>query len=218
MEEGITLFKIPGVPEYVVMSWIVMLILICLTFALKKAMSVVPGGLQTTMETIFYGIFGLMEDIMGQKGKEYFPLFATLALFILTSNLIGLLPGFSSPTNNLNTTVACALVVFFSTHYVGIRKHGIKYIKHFLGPVIFIAPLMMVIEIISHLSRPLSLSVRLFGNIMGEDILLAIILVIFPYFAPLPIMGLSIFTSFVQAFIFVLLSVIYIAGAIEEAH
>ncbi|MFZ2417856.1 MAG: F0F1 ATP synthase subunit A, partial [Smithellaceae bacterium] len=154
----------------------------------------------------------------GEHGKKFFPLIATLGLFILTANLIGIIPGFESPTANINTNLAMALVVFFSTHVVGVITHGFKYVKQFLGPVWWLSPLMLPIELVSHLSRPLSLTFRLFGNIAGEDIVLLVVLLLVPLLVPLPIMFLMIFTSIVQALVFVLLSMMYIGGAMEEAH
>jgi len=142
-----------------------------------------------------------------------------LALFILLSNLLGLIPGFHSPTNNLNTTVACALVVFFSTHIIGMREQGpLRYLKHFTGPIWWLAPVMVPVEVIGHLARPISLSVRLFGNIFGEDAVLLILLSLVPLLIPLPIMVLAVFTSVVQTFIFVMLSTLYITGAQGTDH
>jgi len=141
-----------------------------------------------------------------------------LFIFILVCNLIGIIPGFEPPTANINTNLAMALVVFFSTHVVGIFTHGFKYIKQFLGPVWWLIPLMLPIEVISHLSRPLSLTFRLFGNIAGEDIVLLVVLMLVPFLVPLPIMVLMIFTSIVQALVFMLLAMMYIGGAMEEGH
>ena len=155
---------------------------------------------------------------MGPEGRPFFPLIATLGLYILTSNLLGLIPGFESPTSNLNTTVSMALVVFVMTHVVGIRIHGFKYVKHFLGPIWWLTPLMLVIELISHLARIISLSVRLFGNIMGEDKVLAVVVLLVPFLVPLPVFVLMIFTSFIQTIVFMLLAMMYIAGAMAEAH
>jgi F-type H+-transporting ATPase subunit a len=111
-----------------------------------------------------------------------------------------------------------ALCVFFMTHIVGVKLHGLKYFKQFLGPVWWLTPLMMPIEIISHLSRPISLSVRLFGNIMGEDIVLAVVLLLVPLLVPMPVLVLMIFTSVIQTLVFMLLAMMYIAGAMEEGH
>jgi len=170
------------------------------------------------MELIIDGINQGMISTMGEGGRRYFPLIGTLALFILVANLLGIIPGFESPTSNLNTTVSMALVVFVMTHVVGIRVHGFKYVKQFMGPVWWLTPIMMPIEIVSHLSRPLSLSVRLFGNIMGEDLVLAIVLILIPFLVPLPLFVLMIFTSIIQTMVFVILSMMYISMAMEEAH
>jgi F-type H+-transporting ATPase subunit a len=170
------------------------------------------------MEVIIGGFDALIVDTMGDQGRKFFPLIATLGLFILTANLIGIVPGFESPTANINTTAAMALVVFLSTHVVGVSIHGLKYFKQFLGPVWWLIPLMLPIEIISHLSRPLSLTFRLFGNIAGEDIVLAVVLLLVPLLVPLPVFILMIFTSIVQTLVFMLLAMMYIAGALEEGH
>jgi F-type H+-transporting ATPase subunit a len=174
--------------------------------------------MQNVMEVIIDGLHALLIDTMGEHGKKFFPLIATLGLFILTANLIGIIPGFESPTANINTNLAMALVVFFSTHVVGVITHGFKYVKQFLGPVWWLIPLMLPIELISHLSRPLSLTFRLFGNIAGEDIVLLVVLLLVPLLVPLPIMFLMIFTSVVQTLVFMLLAMMYIGGAMEEAH
>jgi F-type H+-transporting ATPase subunit a len=199
-------------------SWCVMAILALLSFLATRRMSIVPGRFQNFMEVIVEGFDGLIEESMGHHARKFFPLIATLGLYILTSNLIGLIPGFESPTANLNTTVSMALVVFFTTHIVGIRVHGFKYVKQFLGPIWWLTPLMVPIEIVSHLARPLSLSVRLFGNIMGEDKVLAVVILLVPMLVPLPVFILMIFTSFIQTIVFMLLAMMYISGAMEEAH
>jgi F-type H+-transporting ATPase subunit a len=170
------------------------------------------------MEAIIGGFDSLIEDTMGHHGRKFFPLIATLGLFILTANLIGIIPGFESPTANINTTASLAVVVFFSTHVVGVASHGLKYFKQFMGPVWWLTPLMLPIEVISHLSRPLSLTVRLFGNIMGEDIVLGVVLLLVPLLVPLPVFVLMIFTSIIQTLVFMLLAMMYISGALEEGH
>ncbi|MFW6011850.1 MAG: F0F1 ATP synthase subunit A, partial [Desulfosalsimonas sp.] len=158
-------------------------------------------------------------DMAGEEGRWFFPFVATIFLYIFFANVAGLLPGFTSPTANLNTTLSCAIPVFIATHYIGVRIHGTSYIKHFTGPVWWMTPLFMPIEIISHFARVLSLSFRLFGNITGKEIVLGILFMLAGAFlAPLPIMDLGVFFSFVQAFIFYLLSVMYFTLAIEEAH
>jgi F-type H+-transporting ATPase subunit a len=199
-------------------SWFVMALLAFFSFLATRRMNMLPGKLQNAMEAVLGGFDDLLVETMGPEGRKFFPLIATLGLYILTSNLLGLLPGFESPTANLNTTVSMAVVVFMMTHVVGIRIHGFKYVKHFMGPVWWLTPIMMPIEIISHLSRPLSLSVRLFGNIMGEDLVLAVVILLVPFLVPLPVFVLMIFTSVIQTLVFMLLTMMYIAGAMEEAH
>lgn len=206
------------VPGQVMYGWFVVLLLAVLSFLATRNLQVYPGRLQNVMEVIVDGLHSLLIDTMGHHGKKFFPLIATIGLFILTSNLIGIVPGFESPTANINTNLAMALVVFFSTHIVGIMTHGFKYVKQFLGPVWWLIPLMLPIELISHLSRPLSLTFRLFGNIAGEDIVLLVVLLLVPMLVPLPIMFLMIFTSIVQTLVFMLLAMMYIGGAMEEAH
>jgi F-type H+-transporting ATPase subunit a len=189
-----------------------------LAFAASRGLKMVPGGLQNFMEVVVSGLENLVEETMGHKGKAYFPLIATFALFILTSNLLGLIPGFFPPTANLNTNVALALIVFFMTHIIGLKEHGTHYIKHFTGPIIWLAPLMIIIEMIGHLARPLSLSLRLFGNMYGHEIVLMIFFTLVPFLLPIPMMLMGVLVAFIQAFVFSLLAMIYIAGALEDAH
>lgn len=196
----------------------VLVILASLSFLATKRLEVYPGKTQNVMEVIIGGFDGLLNEIMGHNGRKFFPLIATLGLFILVSNLIGIVPGFESPTSNINTNAAMALIVFFSTHVVGLKEHGFKYFKQFMGPVWWLTPLMLPIEVISHISRPLSLTFRLFGNIKGEDIVALVVLFLVPWFVPLPVFVLMIFTSLVQTLVFMLLSMMYIAGAMEEGH
>ena len=160
-----------------------------------------------------------MVDITGDEGRWFFPVVATVFIYIVTCNLVGLIPGFFPPTANLNTTASCAITVFFFTHYIGIKYHGAKYIKHFLGPIWWMIPIIFPIEVIAHFARVLSLSFRLFGNMMGHELVLAILFFLAgAFFAPLPIMALGIFVALVQAFVFFLLSIIYFTGAMEHAH
>ena len=206
------------VPGHVMYTWLVVALLAIVSLLATRRLQVYPGRMQNIMEVIIGSFDSLLVDTMGDKGRKFFPLIATLGLFILTSNLIGIIPGFESPTANINTTAAMALVVFLSTHVVGVSIHGLKYFKQFLGPVWWLIPLMLPIEIISHLSRPLSLTFRLFGNIAGEDIVLAVVLLLVPLLVPLPVFILMIFTSIVQTLVFMLLAMMYIAGALEAGH
>ena len=210
----------PFIPDHVVETVLVMTILTGIALLIRKNLKIIPLGLQNIIESAFDAINELLISVIGPKGPRYFPLIMTLGLFILTGNLIGLAPFCKSPTSNLNVTLACAIVVFFYYHYQGIKENGlVKYLKHFMGPMPFLAPLMFPLELISHSARVMSLSVRLFGNIMGEDIIIIILFILVPYIVPIPMMLFAIFTSVLQAFIFIMLSMMYIAGAVaEEEH
>jgi len=219
------LFEMVGLGEFasanphVVYAWVVMVLLIGLGALAAKGISMVPTKAQNISELIVSSMEEFMIDITGEEGRWLFPLAGTIFLYVFIGNLIGLVPGFFPPTANLNTTASIALVVFTFTHVIGIKYHGAAYIKHFMGPVWWMSPLIFVIEIIGHFARILSLSFRLFGNMMGHEIVLAILFGLAgAFFAPLPIMALGIFVAFVQAFVFFLLSVIYFTGAMEHAH
>jgi len=204
---------------HIIYSWVVMIILVVLGIAGAKTVNLVPSKIQNVLEIIISGLEEFTIDITGEEGRWLFPLLATIFIYIFTCNIMGLLPGFFPPTANLNTTLSCALVVVLFTHVIGIKYHGAKYIKHFLGPVWWMVPLIFPIEIIGHLARILSLTFRLFGNMMGHELVLGILFMLAGlFFAPLPIMVLGIFVALVQAFVFYLLSVMYFAGAIEHAH
>ena len=162
---------------------------------------------------------GLARDIVGGPAKRFFPLLGALFLFILACNLVGMLPGFMSPTSNINVTAGCAIIVFIYYNYVGFRAHGFwKYMAHFAGPSLVIAPLLFVIEIISHFARPFSLSVRLFGNIFAEELIIGTLNSMFPFLLSLPVMALALFASTIQAFIFIVLTMVYLGGALEHSH
>jgi F-type H+-transporting ATPase subunit a len=188
----------------------------------KTSDMVIPEG-RFTLRNFFELILGflaqLAEDIIGHHYKKYLPLLASCFIFILFMNLMGLIPGFLPPTQKMNITVGLALVIFLSTHYFGVRENGIAYFKHFLGPVWWMAPIMLPIEIISHLARPMSLSLRLFGNITGDHAVVAGFMALIPILVPSIFLGLGLFVSFMQAFIFTVLSMIYISGAVtHEEH
>ncbi len=213
-----------GIGEYLVQphvtyTWFVMILLLLLGSLAVRSMKMVPQGGQNFFELVITGLEDFMVGITGEEGRFMFPLIATLGFFILLSNYLGMIPGFFSPTANINTTLACALIVVVMTHVLGVKFHGAKYIKHFMGPVWWLMPLIMPIEIIGHLARVLSLSIRLFGNIFGEELVLGILFFLAGvYMAPLPMMFLGLLTGLIQAFIFCVLSMMYFAGAIEHAH
>lgn len=217
--EFIGLGHFAHVYPHVVYSWFVMILLIVLGAIGAKSLSMIPGKAQNIFEMIISGMEEFMVDITGEEGRAIFPLLATVFLYVATCNLIGLVPGFFPPTASINTTLSCALVVVVFTHVIGIKYHGFKYIKHFMGPIWWMVPIMLPIEIISHLARIMSLSFRLFGNMMGHELVLMILFMLAgAFFAPLPIMAMGIFVALVQAFVFFLLSTMYFAGAMEEAH
>lgn len=205
--------------QHVIHSWLVMIILILGCSFLARGIQLIPGKGQNFLELIVDGLEKFMVDITGPEGKAFFPFIATIFLYIFVSNLLGLIPGFFSPTANINTTLSMALCTFILTHAIGIKFHGITYIKHFFGPIWALAPLMFVIELIGHLARVMSLTVRLFGNIFGKEKVLGIIFALAGlYLAPLPILFLGILVSLIQAVVFMLLSIMYFAGAMEESH
>jgi len=199
-------------------TWLIIALLAIVSIVATKAVKLVPGGLQNFMEVVIGGIENMIVETMGEHGRPFFPLIATLAIFILVSNLIGLIPGFFPPTANINTTAACAVVVFVMTHVVGVKEHGIKYIKHFMGPIIWLAPMMFFIEVIGHFSRVISLTLRLFGNMNGHELVLMIFFGLAPFMVPLPMMLMGVLVSCIQAFVFMLLAMIYIQGSLEHAH
>jgi F-type H+-transporting ATPase subunit a len=204
---------------HVLYSWLIILLLLIISRLATARVKLVPGPAQNFFEVVVERIENFQMEIMGEHGRGYFPLIATIFIYILCANYLGQVPGALAPTSNINTTLSCALVVFFMTHYAGIKAHGFKYIKHFTGSIIPLMPLFFIIEVISHLSRVLSLTLRLFGNIMGEDLVLAILMFLAGKFlVPLPMIFLSLFFSGVQAFIFMLLSMMYISAALEHAH
>jgi F-type H+-transporting ATPase subunit a len=221
----VKLFELIGLGHFaheyphVVYSWVVMALLIIVGAIGARHISMIPGKIQNVFEMIISSLEEFTVDTAGEESRWFFPFLATIFLYIFFSNLAGLVPGFFSPTADLNTTLSCAIPVFFFTHYIGVKLHGLHYLKHFMGPFWWLAPIFIPIEIISHLSRVLSLSFRLFGNIMGKELVLGILFMLAgAFFAPLPIMALGVFVSFVQAFIFYLLSTMYFSLAMEDAH
>ena len=221
----VKLFELIGLGHFahayphVIYSWFAILLLIIFAVLATRKIEMVPTKGQNFFELIISWMEEFMVDITGDEGRWFFPIVATIFIYVAFCNLMGLVPGLYPPTASINTTVACAIPVFLFTHYIGIKYHGIKYIKHFLGPVWWLIPIILPIEIIGHMARVLSLSFRLFGNITGHELVLAILFMLAgAFFAPLPIMAMGIFVSFVQAFVFFLLSIMYFAGAMEEAH
>ena len=209
--------------DYILGSILVLLFLTYAGFKITKKLSkegsVLPDekfSLTTIFEILTIDfLFDLFTNVLGssEQAKKYFPLLGASFFFIMFANLLGSIPGFLPPTGNFNTTVACALVIFVMYNYYGFKENGLSYIKHFAGPVIFLAPLMFVIELISHCVRPLSLSLRLFMNITGDHLVLGVFTNLIHYIIPAIFVGLGLFVALLQAFIFTVLSAIYISLA-----
>jgi F-type H+-transporting ATPase subunit a len=218
------LFEVMGFDHFahnyhVIYTWVVMIVLFVLAWLATRSVTLIPGKAQNFLEVLLSGMEEFMVEVAGEESRWFFPIIATIFIYVLVCNLFGMIPGFFPPTADLNTTASCAIPVFIFTHYIGVKYHGAKYYKHFMGPIWWLAPLIVVIEVIGHFARILSLSFRLFGNMAGHEIVLAILFGLAGLFlAPLPLMALGIFVSVVQAFVFFLLSIIYFSGAMEHAH
>lgn len=205
---------------YMTYTWLVMAFWIIVPRLTMGRMEIIPGKGQNFWEVLIGGLEDFFAENMGRdRARMLFPFLATFFLYIVVANMIGLIPGFMSPTSNLNITLSMTIMVWVTHHVLGIRYHGVKYIKHFMGPVPVLVPLMLPIELVSNAARLLSLSFRLFGNIMAKEILLAVLFLLAgAYFAPLPILCLGVLVSLIQALVFTLLALLYCAGAMEHAH
>lgn len=211
------------VPDYLVMSGVVVVFFLALGLFVRSRLSVEhPGRIQIILEDLISYLIGMLKDDVGPKGIRYLGLVAMIGGFILVGNLMGLFPGVIPATMNINVTLACALIVWLYYHYQGVREQGIvSYLKHFAAPPgipIALAPIMLPIEVISHLSRVMSLSLRLFGNIFGEKLIVLILAFIAPFIVPLPIMFLGVIIGTLQALIFIKLTMIYLSAAVATEH
>jgi len=211
------------IPDYLVMAALIVVAWAVLCLIARRSFSVEnPGKLQIMLEDGVAALQSMLADYVGHKGPRYLAIVGTMFVFILSGNLMGLIPGLKSPTSNINVTLGCALTVAVYYHIQGVKEQGLgHYLKHFAAPPgapIFLAPIMLPIELISHLSRVLSLSLRLFGNIFGEDLVILILFSIVPFIVPVPMMFLGLITAALQAFIFVLLTTIYLGGAVATEH
>jgi F-type H+-transporting ATPase subunit a len=211
------------IPPHIVMTMLIVAVITVVCLIMKSRLSVEnPGRFQIVLEDGVLAVRGLLREWIGPEGDQYLPLIATFGLFILMANYAGLIPGLVAPTANINVTVGCAITTWIYYHFQGLRKQGVvNYLKHFAvppGAPVWMAPLMLIIEGISHASRLLSLSLRLFGNIFGEELVIVILGSIIPFVVPLPMMFLGLITGGLQAFIFVLLSIIYLQAAVAVEH
>jgi len=203
---------------HVFYTWVAMIVLFTLAWLVRRRLSMVPGGLQNVFETFIDGLEDFTVSLMGEEGRKVYPVLCALFLFIAMQNLLGLMPGCDAPTANVNTNIGMAVFVFVYYNYLGIKRWKGHYIKHFMGPMPVMAPFMFFLEIVSHLARPLSLTLRLFGNIRGEEIVLLLFFLLAPIVGTLPMYFLFLLAKVLQAFIFYMLALIYLKGALEPAH
>lgn len=216
------------IPDYLAMLIVIALALTALCLIVRSRLSVEhPGGLQVALEDFVGAFQGLLTDFVGPKGPRYLPLVASIFLVIWMSNLSGLVPGLMAPTSNLNVTVGCAITVWVYYHFQGAREQGpLAYLLHFahvppgtpFALKLFMVPLIFLIEIIGHAARVMSLSLRLFGNIFGEELVIIILASLVPFIVPLPMMFLGLLTGTLQALIFAILTMVYLGGAVAVEH
>ena len=205
--------------NFVAMEILVVGILFLLFVVVRSRLSVEsPGGLQHVVEGVHGFVENQSHEIIGHDYQRYTPYLMALGAFILFSNLIGLVPGFISPTATPTVPLGCAVVTFIYYHYHGIRTHGFHYVKQFLGPVWLLAPLMFVIEVVSHFARVLSLTVRLYANMFAGDMVTLAFFSLVPVLVPVLFLGLHLGVALVQTFIFVVLNTVYLGGATGEEH
>jgi F-type H+-transporting ATPase subunit a len=230
MEHGFNwIASIPGLgqlPNHSVTATLVAIVVLAVAWVARRQLDAAPDPLipagrpsaRELFEVISAFIDDMVQGMIGHHGRESVPLLATLFTFILFANLIGLLPGFTPPTGNLGTTFGLGIVSFLVYNYLGFREHGIGYLKHFIGPVIWLAPLMAIVEVLSHVFRPVSLAIRLFGNMFADHLVLGIFTDLTKILIPVAFYVLGAFVSVLQAFVFTILSTVYIALAVAHDH
>ncbi|PKL43583.1 MAG: ATP synthase F0 subunit A [Candidatus Riflebacteria bacterium HGW-Riflebacteria-2] len=215
------LFQFIPLSPGAVLPWVITLAFgyVCWRFGRKIAHDSQEVS-QYWLEYIYESLEDLVCTIVGEHlKKQLLPVLATCFIYVFSSNLLGLVPGLKSPTSLFSNCLGMALIVFVYTFYLGIKAHGIGYIKHFTGDIWWMAPLMLPIHIVGEISRPISLTLRLFGNIMGEDtVILVLTVALFPLLVPVPMLLMAIFTSMLQALVFTILTGVYLSGAISEGH
>lgn len=204
--------------KHVFYTWVCMAFLFGVAWFVRRNLTMIPGKTQNFFEAIISTIEDFLGENLGPEAQKYVALLAGIFIYIITLNLTGLIPGFDAPTANLNTTVSMAIVVFVFYNAVGLKRWHHHYIHHFTGPSKALIPLMLPLELVSHMSRPLSLSLRLFGNIRGEEIVIVLAFIMAPILGSLPIYFLFLLGKSMQAFVFFMLTMFYIKGALEPAH
>lgn len=229
MEHGFTwVQQVPGLMLLEAHTATALLVMVgILLFAIRArqqlatADTIVPDegfSARNIAEVLTEFITNLSESVIGHEGPKYVPLFGSLFIFILASNLVGLIPGFTPPTDNFNVTLALGVVSFVAYNYYGIQAHGIAYLKQFMGPLLLLAPLMIVVELFSHMFRPASLAIRLYGNMFADHLLLGIFTDLTKVLIPVIFYLLGTFVSLVQALVFTLLTMVYVGLAISHDH
>jgi len=202
-------------------------VLLFVGFAGRKALgkgdeAVTPAGkfsLRGILELITEFVTNLVDTVIGEHGRHFVPMFTAVFFFIFMNNLVGVIPGMTPATENINTTFAMGFFMFLTYNFLGIKENGIiNYLKHFMGPVVFLAPLMFVIELVSHMVRPFSLGLRLANVMMGDHTVVGVFLDLIPIGAPIPFYMMGLFVAFVQAFVFTLLSMVYVAFSTAHDH
>lgn len=201
--------------KHVFYSWVCIALLVVVSLIVRRRLKMVPSGMQNFFETLIDTIENFICTTMGEAGRKYVGLLTGIFIYIFGMNLMGLVPGFDAPTANLNTTVCMAVFVLLFYNAVGLARWKHHYIHHFTGPSKALIPLMFPLEIVSHLSRPVSLSLRLFGNIRGEEIVMVLFFIMAPILGTIPIYALFLLGKTMQAFVFFMLTMFYIKGAIE---
>jgi F-type H+-transporting ATPase subunit a len=215
-----------GVPWVLWSALVAAALLLATGLAVRARLAAAGGGvvpdegvtLRNLVEIVVEALAGIAEQTMGHKWRTYFPFVATLFFFILISNLIQQIPGFAGATSDANTTYAWAVISFVVHQYVGVREHGWGYVRHFLGPVWWLSWLILPIELITQLSRVFTLAVRLLANMFADHLVVGIALSLVPVAIPAVFMGLGLFVAFLQAYVFTLLSMIYIGLALGDSH
>jgi F-type H+-transporting ATPase subunit a len=227
MEHGFAwMDHVPGLEPHTATAFLVMGLLLLLAlraraqFARAGDVTIPDQGIsaRNIAEMVTELIQNLAESIIGHGSEKYVPFFGSLFIFILASNLMGLLPGFTPPTDNFNITLALGVISFAVYNYYGIRAHGAGYLKQFMGPLLLLAPLMIIVELFSHLFRPASLAIRLYGNMFADHLLLGIFTDLTKVVVPVVFYVLGTFVSLVQALVFTLLSMVYVGLAISHDH
>ena len=218
--------SLASVPDHTITSLFVTLILIGVALLVRSRLShpedaVVPDNrvsLGLLAQYFVEGIASMAEGVIRHGSARYVPLLGTFFIFILVSNLLGLIPGFVAPTGNFNITLGLAVVAFVAYNYYGLREHGGAYVRQFLGPVVWLMPLMLIVEVFSHAFRPISLAIRLFANMFADHTVLEMFTGLIPLAVPIPFYVLGAFVSVIQAFVFTILTTIYIALAVSHEH